>query len=37
MLVGMAVGAMLELDFECRVFPFGDMALRALQARVSAL
>ena len=37
MAVGVAVSAALKLDFEQRVLPFRDVALRALQTRVSAL
>ncbi len=37
MLIGVAVGAALELDLEQRVLPFRDMALRALEPRVPAL
>ena len=37
MLVGVTVGAALELNFEQSVLPFRDMALRALQSRMAAL
>src|ERR1019366_3058751 len=37
MLVGVTVGAALELNLEQRVLPFREMALRALQSRMPAL
>jgi len=35
--IGVAVGATRELDFEKRVFAFGNVALVAFQARMPAL
>lgn len=37
MLVGMTIGAVLELDLEQRVLPFGNVTLGALQTRVPPL
>ena len=37
MLIGVAIGAAIEFDFEQRVLPFRDVTLHALQPRMPAL